>query len=43
MQSTPRPADDRPVISLRGAKASLGSRPVLRGIDLAVHRGEVVA
>ncbi|MDG4857185.1 metal ABC transporter ATP-binding protein [Streptomyces sp. T-3] len=32
-----------PVISLRGAQATLGSRPVLRGIDLAVHRGEVVA
>ena len=31
------------VISLSGAKASLGSRPVLRGIDLSVHRGEVVA
>ncbi|MFJ8507810.1 metal ABC transporter ATP-binding protein [Streptomyces avermitilis] len=32
-----------PVISLRGVRAELGSRPVLRGIDLAVHRGEVVA
>ncbi|MEU1194866.1 metal ABC transporter ATP-binding protein [Streptomyces sp. NPDC005813] len=32
-----------PVISLRGVTARLGSRPVLRGIDLAVHRGEVVA
>lgn len=32
-----------PVISLRGATATLGSRPVLRGIDLTVHRGEVVA
>ncbi|WP_406727635.1 metal ABC transporter ATP-binding protein [Streptomyces sp. GD-15H] len=32
-----------PVISLRGVHAELGSRPVLRGIDLAVHRGEVVA
>ncbi|WP_369222660.1 metal ABC transporter ATP-binding protein [Streptomyces sp. R39] len=32
-----------PVISLRGVTAELGSRPVLRGIDLAVHRGEVVA
>ncbi|MCM2419292.1 metal ABC transporter ATP-binding protein [Streptomyces sp. RKAG293] len=32
-----------PVISLRGATASLGSRPVLRGVDLAVGRGEVVA
>ncbi|MEU2287564.1 metal ABC transporter ATP-binding protein [Streptomyces sp. NPDC013178] len=32
-----------PVISLRGVRAELGSRPVLRGIDLSVHRGEVVA
>ncbi|MBP2402791.1 Hemin import ATP-binding protein HmuV [Streptomyces netropsis] len=32
-----------PVIALRGATASLGSRPVLRGVDLTVRRGEVVA
>ncbi|MBT2391709.1 metal ABC transporter ATP-binding protein [Streptomyces sp. ISL-1] len=32
-----------PVISVRGAQATLGSRPVLRGIDLTVQRGEVVA
>ena len=32
-----------PVISLRGVRADLGSRPVLRGVDLTVHRGEVVA
>lgn len=32
-----------PVISLRGVRAELGSRPVLRGIDLVVGRGEVVA
>lgn len=31
------------VIALRGATASLGARPVLRGIDLTVRRGEVVA
>jgi zinc transport system ATP-binding protein len=31
------------VISLSAATATLGSRPVLRGIDLAVNRGEVVA
>lgn len=43
MKSTPGQAADQPVISLRGATASLGSRPVLRGVDLAVHRGEVVA
>ncbi|KNB52991.1 metal ABC transporter ATP-binding protein [Streptomyces caatingaensis] len=34
---------EQPVISLRGATASLGSRPVLRGVDLTVGRGEVVA
>ncbi|WP_254885819.1 metal ABC transporter ATP-binding protein [Streptomyces sp. NA02950] len=43
----PRPekpaARQDPVISLRGATASLGGRPVLRGVDLSVHRGEVVA
>ena len=32
-----------PVISMRGVRAELGSRPVLRGIDLTAHRGEVVA
>jgi zinc transport system ATP-binding protein len=32
-----------PVISLRGVRAELGARPVLRGIDLTVRRGEVVA
>ncbi|MEW2299424.1 metal ABC transporter ATP-binding protein [Streptomyces sp. NPDC006655] len=32
-----------PVIALRQVTAELGSRPVLRGIDLTVHRGEVVA
>ncbi|WKX70234.1 metal ABC transporter ATP-binding protein [Streptomyces sp. XD-27] len=32
-----------PVISLSGATASLGSRPVLRGVDLTVRQGEVVA
>lgn len=31
------------VISLRGVRAELGSRPVLRGVDLTVRRGEVVA
>ncbi|MEU8571250.1 metal ABC transporter ATP-binding protein [Streptomyces pathocidini] len=34
---------EQPVISLSGASASLGARPVLRGIDLTVRRGEVVA
>ncbi|MFB8269587.1 metal ABC transporter ATP-binding protein [Streptomyces sp. NPDC055955] len=32
-----------PVIALRSVTAELGSRPVLRGIDLIVRRGEVVA
>ncbi|MGY0023904.1 metal ABC transporter ATP-binding protein [Streptomyces sp. cg35] len=32
-----------PVITLRRVTAELGSRPVLRGIDLTVGRGEVVA
>ncbi|MBB5810974.1 metal ABC transporter ATP-binding protein [Streptomyces collinus] len=32
-----------PVVSLRGVRADLGSRPVLRGIDLTVRSGEVVA
>ncbi|MFF5012000.1 metal ABC transporter ATP-binding protein [Streptomyces sp. NPDC001165] len=32
-----------PVIAMRGVSAELGSRPVLRGIDLTVRRGEVVA
>ncbi|MFK0168051.1 metal ABC transporter ATP-binding protein [Streptomyces sp. NPDC090306] len=31
------------LVSLRGAHAELGARPVLRGIDLGVGRGEVVA
>ncbi|MGW9023577.1 metal ABC transporter ATP-binding protein [Streptomyces sp. NPDC055722] len=32
-----------PVIAMRGVRAELGARPVLRGIDLTVRRGEVVA
>ncbi|MCG5118854.1 metal ABC transporter ATP-binding protein [Streptomyces sp. T7(2022)] len=39
---SPRPDAD-PVVSLTDAVAALGARPVLRGIDLTVHRGEVVA
>ncbi|GAA1353988.1 metal ABC transporter ATP-binding protein [Streptomyces beijiangensis] len=35
--------ETEPVISLRAVTATLGSRPVLRGIDLTVRRGEVVA
>ncbi|GAA2538576.1 metal ABC transporter ATP-binding protein [Streptomyces levis] len=40
------PSEDgmtEPVVSLRGVRADLGSRPVLRGIDLTVRHGEVVA
>ncbi|MDI3406332.1 metal ABC transporter ATP-binding protein [Streptomyces cavernicola] len=37
------PEAREPVISLTGARATLGSRPVLRGVDLTVRRGEVVA
>ncbi|MGC5342589.1 metal ABC transporter ATP-binding protein [Streptomyces sp. DT171] len=32
-----------PVIAVRGATATLGARPVLRGVDFTVNRGEVVA
>ncbi|MGK7233331.1 metal ABC transporter ATP-binding protein [Streptomyces hygroscopicus] len=41
----PAPAADPAAdpISLRGATATLGGRPVLRGVDLTVRRGEVVA
>nr|WP_079127118.1 metal ABC transporter ATP-binding protein [Streptomyces sp. TP-A0874] len=31
------------LLALRAATAALGSRPVLRGVDLTVRRGEVVA
>ncbi|MER6491296.1 MULTISPECIES: metal ABC transporter ATP-binding protein [Streptomyces] len=40
---TPEDGMTEPVISLRSVRADLGSRPVLRGIDLTVQRGEVVA
>ena len=32
-----------PVVELRGAFAGYGARPVLRGLDLALHRGDVLA
>ncbi|NLU69177.1 metal ABC transporter ATP-binding protein [Streptomyces sp. HNM0574] len=41
--ATAEKAAAAPAISLRGATATLGARPVLRGIDLTVGRGEVVA
>jgi zinc transport system ATP-binding protein len=31
------------VVAVRDGTVSLGGRPVLRGVDLSVHRGEVVA
>lgn len=34
---------DEPVIAMRGVTAELGARPVLRGVDITVGRGEVVA
>ncbi|MEV6592908.1 metal ABC transporter ATP-binding protein [Streptomyces acidicola] len=43
MSDEPATEPAEPVISLRGVRAELGSRTVLRGIDLSVHRGEVVA
>ncbi|MEV6262242.1 metal ABC transporter ATP-binding protein [Streptomyces sp. NPDC051784] len=39
----PESSRPEPVIDMRGATATLGSRPVLRGVDLTVRRGEVVA
>ncbi|MDQ1010893.1 zinc transport system ATP-binding protein [Streptomyces sp. V4I23] len=42
MEPVTDPAVD-PVISVSGARATLGTRPVLRGVDLTVGRGEVVA
>ncbi|MFI9273752.1 metal ABC transporter ATP-binding protein [Kitasatospora sp. NPDC052896] len=40
---TDTPVTTAPVIRLRGAVAALGGRPVLRGVDLTVRPGEVVA
>ncbi len=37
------PRTSEPVIRMRGATATLGARPVLRGVDLTVHAGEVAA
>jgi zinc transport system ATP-binding protein len=36
-------AKAEPVIAMRAVSARLGSRPVLRGVDLTVRRGEFVA
>ncbi|TAH46327.1 MAG: ABC transporter ATP-binding protein [Betaproteobacteria bacterium] len=40
--STP-PAGQAPLVSLRDVRFAYGEREVLRGIDLTVHRGQVVA
>ncbi|MGC5411043.1 metal ABC transporter ATP-binding protein, partial [Streptomyces sp. DT225] len=39
----PQHPTSEPVIAVRDATAVLGARPVLRGVDLTVRRGEVVA
>ncbi|WSU68547.1 metal ABC transporter ATP-binding protein [Streptomyces sp. NBC_01102] len=39
----PEPSTPEPVISMRGATATLGARTVLRGVGLTVGRGEVAA
>ncbi|MGW5737097.1 MULTISPECIES: metal ABC transporter ATP-binding protein [Streptomyces] len=43
METTDATGSAPPVISMRAATATLGARPVLRGIDLTVRPGEVVA
>ncbi|MDQ9839411.1 ATP-binding cassette domain-containing protein, partial [Acinetobacter baumannii] len=35
-------AGDAPVVQIRGLHKAYGGNEVLRGIDLDVHRGEVV-
>ncbi|HET9442468.1 MAG TPA: ATP-binding cassette domain-containing protein [Acidimicrobiales bacterium] len=37
------PAPGRTLVSARGLRVHLGGRPVLAGVDLEVHQGEVVA
>jgi zinc transport system ATP-binding protein len=37
------PTSDGPVVEIHDGAVSLGGRPILRGIDLTVGRGEVVA
>ena len=34
---------DRPIVSVRGLRKRFGDNEVLKGIDLAVQRGEVIA
>lgn len=40
---TDHPRDGAPAVSISNGSVALGGRPVLRGIDLAVRRGEFVA
>ncbi|MDB6002924.1 MAG: Amino acid/amide transporter ATP-binding protein 2, family [Rhizobacter sp.] len=40
--ATAVPAPDRTVLELRGVRAGYGSVPVIRSLDLAVERGEVL-
>lgn len=40
---TAEPGADAPLVSLRDVHFAYGERAVLRGIDLSVHRGQVVA
>jgi phospholipid/cholesterol/gamma-HCH transport system ATP-binding protein len=43
-ESVSRASDpSSPLVSLRDVRFAYGERPVLRGIDLSVHRGQVVA
>ena len=39
----PAPADDRPLLHVRGLTKSFGAHTVLDGVDFEVRRGEVVA
>ncbi len=44
VESSPSPqASGEPILSLRGIYKSFGAVDVLRGVDLDVHRGEVIA
>lgn len=43
MSASPEPLPTDTVFSLRDGAVVLGGRPILRGIDLDVHRGEVLA
>ncbi|MGH3330905.1 MAG: metal ABC transporter ATP-binding protein [Nocardioidaceae bacterium] len=40
---TPSTTDAAAVVEIRGGSVALGGRPILRGIDLTVHKGDVVA